>query len=66
MTELVILALNDVYPSLSVESKDSVSLKKALAGDGDWDQIKEILGWIVNNRHSILNLSKKRMTDLNT
>ena len=34
VTELTIRSLKEVYPSIPQEIKDSVSLKKALAGDG--------------------------------
>ena len=64
VTELVLQALKDVYPTVIGETKDSVSLKKALAGDGDWSQVKEILGWIIDTRLSTLRLSPKRVSDL--
>ena len=35
VTELVLQALKDVYHAVSGETKDSISLKKARAGDGD-------------------------------
>ena len=64
VSELVLQALKDVYPHVPGETKDSVSLKKALAGDGDWNQVKEILGWIVDTRLATLRLSQKRVKDL--
>ena len=39
-SELTIQALKEIFPSLPSEVKDSVSLKKALQGDGDWAQVK--------------------------
>ena len=39
--ELTIRYLKEIYPSLPQETNDSVSLKKALAGDGDWELEKK-------------------------
>ena len=64
VTELTLRALKEIVPSLPAEVKDSVSLKKALQGDGDWATIKEILGWILDTGTGTLRLSKKRMTEL--
>ena len=64
VTELILRALKDIYPAVPGETKDSVSLKKALAGDGDWSQTKEILGWVIDTRLSTLRLSHKRTADL--
>ena len=55
-----------VFPSLPKETKDSVSLKKALQGDGDWKTTKEILGWMVNTEDGTLRLSPKRKAELET
>ena len=46
------------------EANDSIRLKKALAGDGDWNQVKEILGWIIDTWNSTLRLSQKQIADL--
>ena len=62
--ELVLLAFKDIYPSVSVETKDSVGLKKVLAGEGDWSQVKDILSWIMNTQDSTLQLSSKHISDL--
>ena len=42
--ELTLRALKEMFPYLPSEVKDSISSKKALRGDGDCAQIKEILG----------------------
>ena len=47
-SKLTIRALKEIFPSLPAEVKDSVSLKKAMQDDGDWAQVKEILGWIIS------------------
>ena len=39
-----------MYPFLANKIKDSVSLKKAALGDGNWAQTKEILAWIINTK----------------
>ena len=64
VSELVLRALKDIYPTIPGKTKDSVSLKKARAGDGDWEQVKEILGWIINTHLGTLRLSQKRIADL--
>lgn len=64
VTELVLRTLKDVHPAVAGETKDSVSLKNALAGDGDWNQVKEIIGWIVDTRIFTLRLSQKRIDNL--
>ena len=35
VSKLTVRALKEIFPSLPAETKDSVSLKKALQGDGD-------------------------------
>ena len=64
VTELVLRAIKTAHPSLPGELKDSVSIKKALAGDGNWSLIKEILGWVLNTTSGTLHLSDKRRRDL--
>ena len=39
-------ALKWLFPSLPGELKDSVSVKKLVAGEGDWTCVKEVLGLI--------------------
>ena len=64
VSELVLRAIKETYPSLPGEVKDSVSLKKARQDDGDWESTKEILGWIINAQDGTLRLSPKRRADL--
>jgi hypothetical protein len=64
VTELVLRAIKETYPSIPGEQKDSVSLKKALAGDGDWNTVKEILGWVIDTDSGTLRLLDKRLSDL--
>ena len=49
VTEMVLQGIKDIFPSLPLELKDSVSLKKSRKGDGNWEVEKEILGWILNS-----------------
>ena len=56
---LTIRALKDNPPSLLEEVKDSDSLKKALAGYGDWAMVNDILGWVINTHQGTLALSSK-------
>ena len=55
VSELTLRALKEIFPSLPAETKDSVSLKKALQGVGNWKTTKEFLGWMVNTKDSTLN-----------
>ena len=48
VSELTLRALKENFPSLPAEVKYSVSLKKAMQGDGDWATTKEVLGWVVH------------------
>ena len=41
-------ALKWLFPLIPGEAKDSVSVKKLLAGEGDWECVKEVLGWTIN------------------
>ena len=41
-------ALKWIFPLLTGESKDSVLVKKLLAGEGDWEGVKDVLRWIID------------------
>ena len=64
-SELTIRALKEIFLYLPEEVKDSVSLRKALQGDGDWYQVKEIIGWIISTQGGTLRLPPKRLAELN-
>ena len=66
VSELTLRALKEIFPSLPTETKDSVSLKKALQGDGDWKTTKEILIWMGSTKDGTLRLSPKRKAELET
>ena len=44
VTDMVLQGIKDIFPSLPLNLKDSVSLNKAREGEGDWAVEKEILG----------------------
>ena len=54
VTELLLQAIKEIFPTVSAEFKDSVSLKKAMKGDGSWLPVKEILGWILDTKRGTL------------
>ena len=64
VSELTLRALKEIFPSLPAETKDSVSLKKELQGDGEWTTTKEILGWMVDTEYGTLRISPKRKAEL--
>ena len=37
VTDMFLQGIKDILPSLPADIKDSISLKKAWQGDGDWD-----------------------------
>ena len=63
-SKLAIRTLKDILPSLTGELKESSSLKKALVRDGEWEIIKEILGWVIDTHWGTLALSSKRRLGL--
>ena len=63
MTDIFLQEIKDIFPSLPDELKDSVSIKKALQGDVDWDVEKEILGWILNSEASTFYLPPRQLAD---
>ena len=64
VTEIVLRTLKLVYPTVNGELKDSISLKKAKEGDGDWSVSKEMLGCMINSAADTISLSPKRIADL--
>ena len=49
-------ALKFLFASLTAEAKDSVLVKKLLAGEGDWGCVKEVLGWIIDTKSVTVSL----------
>ena len=57
---MTLLSLKEIFPYIPGQSKDYASLKKALYGDEDWRNTKEILVWVVDTKKGALLLSSKR------
>ena len=57
-------ALKWLPPSLPVEAKDSVLVKKLLAGEGDWECVKEILGWVIYTKTGTVALPERKIQEL--
>ena len=59
VTELLLQAIKEIFPSVPKETKDFISLKKALQGDVSWLPVKDILEWILNTKKGPLQLTEK-------
>ena len=64
VTEMVLKGIKDVFPSLPADIKNSIILKKAQQGDGDWVVQKEILGWIFKSEAGMFQLPSLRLKEL--
>ena len=62
--DITVRALKWLSPSLPREAKDSVWVKKLLAGEGDWEYIKEVLGWIINTEAGTVVLPERKLQEL--
>ena len=59
-------ALKRLLLSLPGELKDSVSVKKLVAGEGGWNCVKEFLMWILDMESGTVTISEKNLKDLLT
>jgi hypothetical protein len=61
-------AIHRVFPPLTAtghNGEDPISLKKLITeGEGLWDTVKEILGWIFNGLERTIQLPSKKVTSL--
>ena len=57
-------ALKWLFPSITREAKDSVSFKNLLAGEGDWEYVKEVLGCIIDTKVGMLSLPERKLQEL--
>ena len=57
-------AIKWLFPSLLGESKDSVSVKKLLAGEGDWECVKEVLGCIIDTEAGKVALPELKIQEM--
>ena len=64
ISRTMLYAIHAIFPPPDVtghEGEDSVSIKKIDNGDGRWNYIKEILGWIINGRDYTITLPPERL-----
>jgi hypothetical protein len=54
----IMCGIHDVFPPHDEADHDPISLKKLLAGDGAWDEIKEILGFVFHGGNKTMWLSE--------
>ena len=52
------------FPALPGESKYLVSVKKILAGEGEWNCAKEVLRWILDTEAGIVTLPECKLHKL--
>ena len=56
-----VCAIKLLPPSLPGKSKDLVLVKKLLDGEGDWECVKEVLGWIIDNEAGTVALLEHKL-----
>jgi hypothetical protein len=54
----VMCAIHDVFPPDARDKNNQISLKKLLSWDGEWDKIKELLGFIFNGNDKTIRLAQ--------
>ena len=59
-----VYALKWLPPSIPGESKDSVSAKKLLDGEVDWECVKEVLRWVVYTNAGTVALPEHNLQEL--
>ena len=57
-------ALKSIFPSLPGEAKDLVLVKKLLAGEGDWEFVKKVPGWIIDTEAGTVALPERKLQEL--
>ena len=60
----IVCAFKCMFTSLPEESKDWVIVKKLLAGEGRWNCVKEILGWIIDMDSGTVTLPERKIQEL--
>jgi hypothetical protein len=50
----VMCGIHDVFPPDEVEQEDPISLKKLLQGEGSWDVVKDILGFVFDGSNKTI------------
>ena len=61
-----VCAVEWLFPSLTGELKDSVSVKKLVAGEGGWTCAKEIMGWILYTEAGTVTFPERNLEELLT
>ena len=64
--DCTVRALKWIFPSLPGELKDLGSVKKLVAGEGDWTCVKEVLGWIFDTEAGTVALPERKLEYLLT
>ena len=59
-------AIKWLFPSIPGELKDSVSVKKLVAGEGGWTFVKGVLGWILDTEAGAFTLPERKLKELLT
>ena len=59
-------ALKWLFLSLPGELKDSVSVKKLMAGEGEWTCVKEVLGRILDTEAGTVTLPERKLEEILT
>ena len=63
-SRVMLHAIHNIFPPPEVtghQGEDSISQSKIANGDGQWNYIKEILGWIINGEDYTIVLPKKKL-----
>ena len=61
-----VCAFKWIFLSLMVKLKYSVSVRKLVAGEGDWTCVKEALGWILDTEAGTATLSEGKIEEILT
>jgi hypothetical protein len=60
----ILNGIHDVFPPNDTDdNEDPTSLKKLLKGDGAWDVVKEILGWVFDGDAKTIELAPEKVTE---
>ena len=57
-------ALKWLFLSLTIKTKDLVSVKKLRAVKGDWTYVKEVLWWTIGTEAGRVSLTEKKLQEL--
>jgi hypothetical protein len=64
LASAILHGIHDVFPPNDMDdNEDPISLKKLLKGDGAWDIVKEILGWVFDGDAKTIALAPDKVED---